>query len=152
MTDEHERFACYLLKFANVGEADEAALVHSVLTDPDRVMAESAVVRHVDLRAAELLTGPGFPDWAGRLTPAVADHAFVARRLREWMLLRALTLGEPWQAEDLTSASDWLQRAASARLEARDALAVLAGQGRTHRVRAAAANRLAALERSDARA
>ncbi|RSD08463.1 hypothetical protein [Amycolatopsis eburnea] len=51
VTGEHERYARYLLEFANVTDADEPDLVRAVLTDPDRVMAESAVVQHVDLRA-----------------------------------------------------------------------------------------------------
>ncbi|MFH8406017.1 hypothetical protein ACH4FX_14740 [Streptomyces sp. NPDC018019] len=34
-----------------------------VLTDPDQAMAQSAIVRHVDRRAAELLDGPE-PEYA----------------------------------------------------------------------------------------
>ncbi|NBH03386.1 hypothetical protein GTY80_08995, partial [Amycolatopsis sp. SID8362] len=110
VTGEHERYARYLLEFANVTDAEEPDLVRAVLTDPDRVMAESAVVQHVDLRAAALLTGPAFPAWAARLGELLADHRYPARRLREWALLRAVTTGEDWRETDLTSASDWLQR------------------------------------------
>lgn len=138
MTGEHERYARYLLEFANVSDDGEPDLVRAVLTDPDRVMAESAVVRHLDLRAAALLTGPGFPEWAARIGALVANHRFPARRLREWVLLRAITCDEDWQESELTSASDWLQRRACAEPAAPTALAVLAEQGRTRRVRAAA--------------
>ncbi|MEV6827776.1 hypothetical protein [Amycolatopsis sp. NPDC051102] len=122
VTGEHERYARYLLEFANVADDDEPELVRAVLTDPDRVMAESATVRHIDLRAAALLATPGFP----------------ARRLREWVLLRAVTLDEGRRESDLTSASDRLQRRACAEPAARAALTVPAEQGRTRRVRAAA--------------
>ena len=138
MIDEHQRYAHYLLEFANVTDAGEPELVRAVLTDPDRVMAESAVVRHLDLRAAALLADPGFPVWATRMGSLVDDHRFPARRLREWVLLRAFVLDEDWREEDLTSASDWLQRRACAEPAAPAALAVLAERGRTRRVRAAA--------------
>jgi hypothetical protein len=138
VTGEHERYARYLLEFANVADDDEPELVRAVLTDPDRVMAESAIVRHIDLRAAALLATPGFPAWAARMGELVADLRFPARRLREWVLLRAVTLDEGWRESDLTSASDWLQRRACAEPAARAALTVLAEQGRTRRVRAAA--------------
>jgi hypothetical protein len=137
VTGEHERYARYLLEFANVSDDDEPELVRAVLTDPDRVMAESAVVRHLDLRAAALPAGPGFPAWAARIGALVADHRFPARRLREW-LLRAITRDEDWRESELTSASDWLQRRACAEASAPAALAVPAEQGRTRRVRVAA--------------
>ncbi|WP_205624210.1 hypothetical protein [Amycolatopsis vancoresmycina] len=135
VTGEHERYARYLLEFANVSDDDEPELVRAVLTDPDRVMAESAVVRHLDLRAAALLAGHGFPAWAARMGALVLDHRFPAQRLREWVLLRAITHDEGWLASELTSASDWLQRRACA---VPAALTVLAEHGRTRRVRTAA--------------
>lgn len=138
VTGEHERYARYLLELANVADDGEPDLVRAVLTDPDQVMAESAVVRHLDLRAAALLPDPGFPAWADRLGALVADHRFPARRLREWVLLRAITRDEDWRESDVTSASDWLQRRACAEPAAPAALAVLAQRGRTRRVRAAA--------------
>ena len=147
MTDEHERYAGYLLKLANVDEAGEVALVRTVLNDPDRVMADSAVVGHLNLKAAELLEEPGFADWARRLAPVVDDRPLPALRLREWNLLRSVAVGEPWQESDLIEATDWFQRWASAKVADRAALAVLAERGRTRRVRAAAVTRLAALER-----
>ncbi|WP_331749188.1 hypothetical protein OG520_43250 (plasmid) [Streptomyces sp. NBC_00984] len=55
--DEHVRFAAYLDKL-DVADPDEADLVGSVLTDPDQTMAQSAVLRHLDRRAAALFPGP----------------------------------------------------------------------------------------------
>jgi hypothetical protein len=138
VTDGHERYARYLLEFANVSDDGEPPLVRAVLADPDRVMAEAAIVHHLDLRAAALLADPGFPAWAARMSTLVADHRFPAQRLREWALLRAITRDDGWRESELTSASDWLQRRACAEPAAPAALAVLAEQGRTRRVRAAA--------------
>lgn len=113
-----------------------------VLRDPDPVMAESAVVTHLDRRAARLLADDGFPAWAQAMTGVLAGRAFPERRLREWALLRAITRGEPWSATELTGASDWCQRTAAQSLASSEALALLASAARTRRVRNAAAGRL----------
>ncbi|MEW2415452.1 hypothetical protein AB0953_17280 [Streptomyces sp. NPDC046866] len=120
----------------------EAAAVAEVLRDPDPVMAESAVVTHLDRRAARLLDDPRFPAWARALGAALGERAFPARRLREWALLKAIGAGEPWSAEDLTGASDWCQRTAAQLLTSYEALGLLAASARTRRVRNAAAGRL----------
>ncbi len=130
---------------AGVAEAAvrvEAEAVAAVLRDPDPVMAESAVVTHLDRRAAQLLDDPRFPGWARALRGALGDHAFPARRLREWTLLKAISRGEPWSAEDLTAASDWCQRTAAQSLTSYEALTLLADAARTRRVRNSAAARL----------
>jgi hypothetical protein len=41
-----------------VTDTAEAELVREVLTGPDRTMAQSVVLRHIDRRAAGLLAGP----------------------------------------------------------------------------------------------
>ncbi|MEV4069077.1 hypothetical protein ACGFJC_00970 [Nonomuraea fuscirosea] len=56
--DEHQRFARYLRQLTDVHQQDEAELVRTVLRDPDPVMAQSAVVRYLDRRAAQFLTSP----------------------------------------------------------------------------------------------
>lgn len=56
--DEHVRFAAYLDKLGHVADPDEVDRVGSVLTDPDQTMAQSAVLRHLDRRAAGLYPGP----------------------------------------------------------------------------------------------
>ncbi|MER5667151.1 hypothetical protein [Streptomyces mirabilis] len=137
---EHRRFACYLQALEAVAEADEADLVAAVLRDQDTTMADSAVGRHLDRRAADLLTGPAFTAWARTTTEVIADRDFLTLRLREWTLLRTIALGEPWAAEDLTSASDWFQRMATTLqiVTSPEALRLLAERGRTRRVRNAA--------------
>ncbi|MET9608144.1 hypothetical protein ABZZ17_24275 [Streptomyces sp. NPDC006512] len=122
--------------------AAEAEAVAAVLRDPDPVMAESAVVTHLDRRAVRLPADGEFPDWARALRPAVDGRAFPARRLREWSLLKALAAGRAWSAAELTAASDWCQHTAALSPAPYEALALLAASARTGRVRGAAAQRL----------
>ncbi|MDQ0808376.1 hypothetical protein QFZ63_000090 [Streptomyces sp. B3I7] len=95
--DEHVRFAAYLDQLGRVADLDEVDLVRRVLTDPDRTMAQSAVLRHLDRRAAGLCPGPAYEGWAQAMTPATNARPFLAQRLREWSLFRAVTLKLPWQ-------------------------------------------------------
>lgn len=141
---EHYRYRHYLRALEQVSEADEAALVASVLRDPDTAMAQAAVNRHIECRAADLLTGAAFTAWARGLAPLVDGSPFLSGRLREWTLLRAVALDEPWTAEELIGASDWFQRTASVAevVTSPEALDLLAERGRTRRVRNAASRRL----------
>ncbi|MFJ6754545.1 MULTISPECIES: hypothetical protein [unclassified Streptomyces] len=145
---EHGRYARYLQVLdsvpENVPEADEADLVAEILRDDCVSMAESAVNHHVERRAAHLLTDSGFPSWARMMATVIGDRPFLTRRLREWTLLRTIALDEPWTAEELTGASDWFQRTASAAqiVTSPDALTLLAEYGRTRRVRNAASRRV----------
>ncbi|GAA0948772.1 hypothetical protein [Actinocorallia libanotica] len=145
---EHRRFAHYLHDLEAADEADEAGLVAVVLRDQDAAMAESAVGRHLDRRAAQLLTTPAFTAWAHTMTTVITERDFLTRRLREWGLLRSIALGEPWAAEDITGASDWFQRMATTTqiISSPDALRLLSDHGRTRRVRNTARLRLPQLE------
>ena len=107
-------------------------------------MAESAVCRHLNRRAAQLLTAPAFTAWSHMMATVIAERDFLTRRLREWGLLRSIALGEPWAAEDVTAASDWFQRTATTTqiVSSPDALRLLSDHGRTRRVRNAASLRL----------
>ncbi|GAA3797383.1 hypothetical protein GCM10022403_034110 [Streptomyces coacervatus] len=141
---EHRRFARYLQALEAVAEADEAGLVAAVLRDQDTTMADSAVGRHLDRRADDLLTGPWFTAWAQTMTEVIADRDFLTLRLREWTLLRTIALGNPWTAEELTGATDWFQRMAATTqiVTSPKALRLLAERGRTRRVRNAASRQL----------
>ncbi|WP_405463290.1 hypothetical protein OG783_02735 [Streptomyces jietaisiensis] len=131
---EHRRFAHYLSELQQVTDADEAGLVGEVLADPDRTMARSAVVRHIDRRAADLLPGPAYERWTETMAQAVVGHPFLTRRLLEWSLLRAVTQGGPWHPAALLASSDWLQLKAAATPHT-EALRILAVDGRTKRIR-----------------
>lgn len=147
---EHRRFTHYMQALQNVAAADEADLLAAVLRDEDTTMAASAVSRHMDRRATELLTDPAFTAWAQAMSRVIDQHDFLTTRLLEWCLLRTLALGEPWAAEELTDASDWLQRTAVTTqiVTAPDVLRLLAERGRTRRVRKAAQHRLHHLKKS----
>ncbi|MEY2244016.1 hypothetical protein AB8A21_13970 [Streptomyces sp. BF23-18] len=146
--DEHVRFARYRRAFDEVAPADAASLIARVLTDPDKGMANSAVCEYLDRRAAELLTGPGYPAWRLEMTGAVEMDDFSTRRLDEWTLLRAMTLNEPWDAGNLLMASNWLQLRAAETCSVTSVLDVLATSGRTRRIRTTAESRLSAARRS----
>ncbi|MCZ4124680.1 hypothetical protein [Streptomyces sp. H39-S7] len=146
--DEHLRFARYRRAFDEVAPADTVALIARVLTDPDRGMASSAVCEYLDRRAGELLTNPGYPSWCLEMTGPVAVDDFSTRRLNEWTLLRAMTLSEPWDAENLLAASNWLQLHAAEKSSAMTVLEVLAESGHTRRIRNIAKSRLSATQRS----
>ncbi|MFI6481384.1 hypothetical protein ACIBH1_25875 [Nonomuraea sp. NPDC050663] len=147
--DEHERFARYLEQLEDVRQADEAELVRSVLHDPDTAMAQSAVVRHLDRRAAGLLVDPEFDGWLHTMTTAIGEREFLAHRLEDWALLRAVAIDDPRRHEDLLAASDWCQRMAVWVLTSPVALHLLASEGRTRRVRTAAHGRLGEHGRMD---
>ncbi|MFF3014306.1 hypothetical protein [Streptomyces sp. NPDC057939] len=127
---------------AAAGTGAEAEAVAAVLGDPDPVMADSAVVTHLDRRAVRLPADGAFPRWASSLRPAVDGRAFPARRLREWTLLKTMEAGGAWSAAELTAASDWCQHTAALSPAPYEALAVLAASARTGRARNAAAQRL----------
>ncbi|MET7504896.1 hypothetical protein [Streptomyces microflavus] len=147
---EHRRFTHYMQALETVAGADEADLLAAVLRDEDATMAASAVSRHMDRRATELLTNPAFAAWAQAMSRVIDQHDFLTTRLLEWCLLRTFALGEPWAAEELTDASDWLQRTAVTTqiVTAPDVLRLLAERGRTRRVRKAANHRLHHLKKS----
>ena len=139
---EHARFHAYLGALAEVSGAEECDLVSSILKDPDQIMAEAAVIRHLDRRAASLDEEDQHADWCRRIAPTLRGHELLERRVREWSLLKAISAGWDWSVADLVAASDWLQRKTSQQSNTRTALTVLAGQGRTRRVRNAARSRL----------
>ncbi|MFB7123385.1 hypothetical protein [Kitasatospora sp. NPDC056273] len=140
--DEHVRFARYRRAFATVAPEEAAGLAARVLTDPERSMASGAVCEYLDRRAAELLTAPGFPAWHRELSGVVAADAFAARRLRDWALLRAVTLDEPWTEEQVLAAENRLQEHLAEESNARPVLGLLAERGRTRRTRNVATARL----------
>jgi hypothetical protein len=76
--DEHVCFAAYLEHLQQAADADEVDLVSRVLTDQDQTMAQSAVLRHLDRRVADLHPGPAHEEWAQAMTQAGIDHPFLS--------------------------------------------------------------------------
>ncbi|WP_229907543.1 hypothetical protein [Amycolatopsis oliviviridis] len=144
---EHARYAGHRQALARATDVEEGALIGEVLGDPDKVMAEAAVAGHLDDRAAALHLLPSYPAWAEKVAGLVEGRPFLALRLGEWTLFRAISLGAPWRAEELLAATDWLQRKVSESVTAPEALAVLAEHGRTRRIRNAAALQLSSRRR-----
>ncbi|MEU1285205.1 hypothetical protein [Kitasatospora sp. NPDC005856] len=140
--DEHVRFARYRRAFAEVAPEEAADLAARVLTDPEPSMASCAVCEYLNRRAAELLTEPGFPAWHRELATVVAADPYATRRLRDWALLRTITLGEPWEESQLLAAENWLQGRLAEESSAPAVLDILADRGRTRRTRNISASRL----------
>ncbi|ANB04390.1 hypothetical protein SAM40697_0428 [Streptomyces ambofaciens] len=131
---EHARFAAHLRDLARATGPEETAVVARVLGDPDRTMARSAVLRHLDRRATDLHPGPEFEAWADAMTGVVGGDPFLTRRLLEWSLIRVVVLERPWRPGDLLESSDWLQLKAAATSNA-EVVQLLAERGRTKRIR-----------------
>lgn len=70
--DEHLRFAVYLRELEQVAVADEMTLISAILSDPDRTMVRSAVLRHLDRRADDLHLGPAYEPWLESMAQATA--------------------------------------------------------------------------------
>jgi len=132
---EHLRFAAWVQALRQVPDDDELTLVADVLQDPDVAMAQSAVLGHLDQRASTLIQGPDYAPWARAMAGAVASRPFLLQRLREWSLLRAIALGQPWSPGALAEASNWLQLKIAESPGTSEAAVVLARAGRTKRIR-----------------
>lgn len=144
--DENLRYPLYLSALAAAPPGHERELVDIVRRDPDRVMAESALVAHLDRRAAAMPDGSSVLAWAvDVLGEDVNGSSFVARRVREWQLFQAVAHGEPFDRADLEAASNWLQRKIVDSADSAAALAVIGQAGRTKRVRNLAKTRVGRL-------
>ena len=131
---EHVRFAAYLSALEQVSDADEVDLIREVLTDPDQTMAQSAALPHLDRRANDLCPEAAYEPWATSMAQATATRPFLAQRLQEWALFRAVVLGQPWRPDALLDSSNWLQLKAATTSNT-DAVRLLAERGRTKRIR-----------------
>lgn len=106
-----------------------------LLAEPDRIMVESVLMSLVDTRAEGLGSASSFVAWAQPVVDAVGADGFIARRVQEWALFKALQTGERVDREALAGASNWLQRKVVEEADSAAVLAVLGEVGRTKRVR-----------------
>lgn len=137
--DEHTRYQVYLRALENTTPQDDGDLIARVLEDPDRVMAESVVAKHMDRVGA---SGWDLDAWADVVRPILAGREFLERRLSEWLLYRDLVDAEVASQDQLHDASDWLQRRLVEGSVSRAVLEALAEVGRTKRVRNTAKSKL----------
>ncbi|WP_344617102.1 hypothetical protein [Dactylosporangium salmoneum] len=133
--DGHARFRQLSAAVRESGPGDDSALLAALLTEPDRLMAESVLMSLVDTRAEGLSSAASFAAWAEPVVDAVGADGFIARRVQEWALFKALQSGEPVDREALAAASNWLQRKLVEEADSAAVLAVLGEAGRTKRVR-----------------
>ena len=133
--DGHARFDQLSAAVRDSGPGDDPALIATLLAEPDRLMAESVLMSFVDSRAERLDSAASLSRWAEPLLDAVGDDGFIARRVREWSLFKALQSGEPVDREALAAASNWLQRKVLEEANSAVVLTVLGEVARTKRVR-----------------
>ena len=149
VADEQWRYRLYLDALAGAGPEREPDLVARVQRDPDRIMAESVLLTHVDSRAAQLREPAEFTAWAtATITGSVDEASFLARRVREWQLFQQVSGGGPVDPADLAAASNWLQRKVVEESDSVPALTAMGAAGRTKRVRNLARTRAGRLSRS----
>jgi hypothetical protein len=120
---------------------DEFTAVAVLLADPDTGAGDAALIAHIDQRAEELLGTPEFDAWWRSMAASVRERPFPVARIAEWLLYRNIALDRPWKPDHLLRASIWLQLRVATNLDSREALEILAGQGRGERIRALAAQR-----------
>lgn len=132
--DGHTRFHQLSVAVRDSGPDDDPALLAALLAEPDRLMAESVLVSLVDRRAERLGSVASFAAWAEPVVDVVSTDGFVARRVQEWALFKALQSGEPVGREALAAASNWLQRKVVEEADSAAVLAVLGETGRMKRV------------------
>jgi hypothetical protein len=148
-TDGHARFDQLSAAVRDGRPEDDPALLAVLLAEPDRLMAESVLTSLVDTRA-EGLDSAAFAAWAEPVLAAVGAGGFIARRVQEWGLFKALQSGGPVDREALAAASNWLQHKVVEQADSAAVLAVLGEAGRTKRVRNLAKTRAGRL-RSEGR-
>jgi hypothetical protein len=133
--DGHARFHQLSAAVRESGPDDDPALLAALLAEPDRLMAESVLMSLVDIRAEGLSPAASYVAWAEPVVDAVGADGFIARRVQEWALFKALQSGEPVDREALAAASNWLQRKVVEEADSAAVLAALGEAGRTKRVR-----------------
>ncbi|MFI5908476.1 hypothetical protein [Dactylosporangium sp. NPDC051541] len=117
------------------GPDDDPALLAALLAEPDRLKAEAELTSLVDRRAAGPESAAALTAWARPLLDAVGTDGFIARRVQEWSLFKALQSGAPVDREALGAASNWLQHKVLEEADSAAVVAALGEVGRTKRVR-----------------
>ncbi|MQY13755.1 hypothetical protein SRB5_39070 [Streptomyces sp. RB5] len=151
--DEHVRFWAYQEALRGVADLeDEVRLVGRILADPDQGMATGTISWHLSKRVPEVVDRPDFGDWLRAMAEAVREYPWLTQRLDEWMLARAIAVGEPWEPAALADAAQWVQRMVAETFDVPEALAVLAESGRSKKIRNIAGSRLGQIVRKRRRA
>ncbi|MCW2638361.1 MAG: hypothetical protein JWP76_667 [Dactylosporangium sp.] len=150
LVDGPARRRLYLAALAVAPDAEESALIALVLRDPDRVMAESAMVSYMDSQASRLPSADVFAAWAAGISDMVEKQSFLARRIRDWQLFKALMDGGNPDPVTLAAASNWLQHKVVDEALSAAVLTVMGKVGRTKRVRNLAKTRAGRIRQGSA--
>lgn len=133
VNDEHARFNFYARLVDGAELPDD--FVHVILKDPDRIMAESTLLRYVDHTAELLKTPAAFEAWAASVNGEFAGSVGIVRRVEEQLIRLRLLSGIQDDLNGLLESSDWLQRRMVEESVLPSVMEALAGGGRTKRVR-----------------
>lgn len=142
LTDEHARYQLYLTVMPSSDSSTEHDLMARIMRDPDQVMSEAAITHYIDDKASSISTSEQFITWSTGVRNLVKGHQFLVQRINEWILFKTLKDGRQVLSDELTGATDWLQRKIASELDSPHALEVMASFGRTKRVRNLARIRL----------
>ncbi|MFG3256885.1 hypothetical protein [Streptomyces sp. NPDC048172] len=151
LEDEHVRTSAYLrvvqVAAASHGRDQDRALVATILRDPYENGSRTAVVALVDAIARKM-TGPAeFREWADGLLPEIerfegeGHREFIRRRVDDWLFRLSVEDGHVPTAAELAPVTNWMQRLLAEHSTSAPLLALLAGSGRTRKIRNIAKNR-----------
>jgi hypothetical protein len=129
---EHARFHADVHALSQVSDDDERGPLAVVLADPDRAAADSALLGHLDRRAAVLGQGRRSATDPGG-SPKSSKDMLCPNAACKWSPLKEIDFGQSWSTADLVAASDWLQRRLVEHTGSQEALTILAENGRTSR-------------------
>ncbi|MEV6973019.1 hypothetical protein [Kitasatospora sp. NPDC093806] len=139
--DEHVRYGLYVRSLKD-SEADvEDRVVEIVLRDPDRTMAQAALVDHVDRLALEIRELESFCRRVDRVGEQAGELAFLRQRIREWILAKTSAVDPDSVIEDVLGSSHWLQRGLADSSESVVLLEALAERGLTRKIKNRARDR-----------
>lgn len=148
--DEHVRTSAYL-RVVSVAAAsrrrdDDRTLVAMIVRDPEEMVSKTVVVDLVDRIAASSADAADFQRWAAEILPETerlieGNRRFIQRRVQDWVCYLAVQAGHTPTPEELADVTAWMQRGLAEKSTAMPVLTVLAGHGRTKKIRNIAKNR-----------
>lgn len=151
VADDHMRLSAYLRVVSVIAASQsrdrDRALVATILRDPDKSAAKTAVVALVD-DIARKATGPAeFRQWSDELLPEIdrlgveAFREFIRRRIHDWLLHLSVKDGHVPTTAELAEVTDWMQRYLAEESMSPAVLTVVAESARTKKTRNIAKNR-----------
>ncbi|GAA4523686.1 hypothetical protein [Amycolatopsis samaneae] len=151
VADEQLRSSVYrrvvLTAAGSANRAGDRAIVGVLLRDPIAMKGRTAVVLLVDSIARKAGDPAEFRRWAAGILPEIdrlaagKDRDFLLARVRDWSFRLSIEDGKVPSPDELAGVTDWMQRTLAETTASRPVLALLAGSGRTEKIRNIAKNR-----------